>query len=696
VTTNIFGINQDGTLFSTGDGETPGSVVNYRGDVTDEFNDAQYTYNYAPANYLQLPLERKTAFARGSFELSESAEIYLQGIWAEYDVDTQLAPTPASSMFIPVDNPFVPEDVRTLALARANPDAPLSLSKRLSEMGPRFENNAYEVYQILGGVQGNLFGSPWSYDVYGSYGEVQLDNTQLGSISRSRFEQLTFAPDGGVALCGGFNPFGRGSITAECADYIRVDAVNKTEVKQTIAEAVFTGPLFDLPAGALSAAFGAMYKEDKYSFIADEKLRARTTDEFGMPERADVAGFNASDNTIGKTDSTEFYLEALVPLLSDMPGVQRLEATLGYRYADFSSAGGVNSYKAELTYQPTTPVYLRGSYQRAVRAPNISELFQPQVTNFPSLPNRDPCNITSAERTGANAAEVRALCIAQGITPDLVDTYNNPNTQAEGLSGGNPDLIEETADTLTFGVVFTSRSSNPWLSRLQASIDWYSIEIKDAITEIEAATFVPRCYDSQFNPEFSLDNTFCSFFTRNDFNGQITDALELQQNVGAIETSGIDIQVDWAIDAGPGQLGFNWVATWLDKYDQQDIPGDPFRKLGGTIGSTISTAYPEWKWTYNLYYNIGAVSLNARWRYIDGMEDVNEPTYSLASMSYLDFTAGYSFDAGSLEGLRLRAGVTNATDKTPPNYPSNIQSNTDPSTYDVLGRRYFFSAVYRF
>jgi iron complex outermembrane receptor protein len=695
VRNNTFGINQDGTLFATGDGETPGSVVNFRGTRTAEFNNAQYTYNFAPTNYLQLPLERKTAFARASFAISPAAEVYAQGIWAQYDANTQLAPTPGSSLFVPVTNPFLPADVAELAQQRANPNAPLSLTKRLTELGPRFENNAYDVYQILSGVRGQVFGD-WSYDVYASYGDLQIDNTQLGSISRTRFEQLTFAADGGESICGGFNPFGRGSISKECADFVRVDALNTIEVKQTIAEASISGPLFALPAGDWRAAFGAFYKKDEFAFIADEKLRAQTTGAFGLPVRVDVAGFNASDNTVGDTDSTEFYVETAIPLLADKPGVQRLEATLGYRFADFSSAGGVNSYKAELTYQPVSPAFLRGSYQRAVRAPNISELFQPQVTNFPSLPDRDPCNINSAERTGANAAQVRALCIAQGIPESLIDAFNNPNEQAEGLSGGNPALKEETADTLTFGVVFRSQSDNPWLSNLQASVDWYSIDIDDAIATVAASTFVPRCYDAAFNPGLSLDNPFCNFFERNTFNGEITNALEVQQNIGRIETSGIDFQVDWAIDVGPGRLGLNWIASRLTQYDRQELPGDPFRKLGGTIDGLIASAYPDWKWTFNLAYDIGDVNLNARWRYIDSLDDFNEPTFRIPSVSYLDMTASYAFSQGVISGLRLRAGVTNLTDKEPPIYPSAVQSNTDPSTYDVLGRRYFVSAIYKF
>lgn len=695
VTTNGFAFNGDGTVFSTGDGETPNSVQNFRGEITDDFNDMVYTYNFSPPNYLQLPLERKTAFGRGSFEFTPAAEVYLQTIWAQYDANTQLASSPASQLFIPVTNPFVPADLRELALSRTAANDPLSMGKRVTELGPRFENNHYDVIQVMGGVTGQAFTENWRYDVYYSYGSVKVDNLQLGSVSRTRFEELSFAADGGASICGGMNPFGKGSISPECAEYMSVDALNKIDVKQKIAEATITGPLFALPAGDLSAAFGVFYKKDEFSFIADEKLRAQTTGAFGLPIRADVSGFNATDNTTGATDSTEFYVEALIPILADRPGIQKLDATLGYRYADYSTAGGVNSYKAELTYAPSSPFLIRGSYQRAVRAPNITELFQPQVTNFPSFNPPDPCNATSAQRTGPNGAAVRDLCLAQGLPASLINNFNYANQQVEGLQGGNPDLGEETADSLTLGVVWNS-SLDGILSDFRASIDWYSIEIEDAISFVAAETFMDRCYDPQFNPNFEVDNFYCSFFNRNSFNGEVANAAETKQNLGAINTSGVDLQFDWAFDAGPGRLSVNWVGSWLDKWEQQELPGDVFTQYGGTIGTSIATAFPDWKWTFNLNYAIAGVGLNARWRYVDGMNDESEPEFLIGSYSYFDVAASYGFDAGMLKGLGLRAGVTNLFDKNPALYPSYVQSNTDPSTYDVLGRRYFMAVTYSF
>jgi iron complex outermembrane receptor protein len=705
VGTRVFSVNADNTLFTTGNGTTP-SVTNFKGDTASEtFNDISYTYNFSPPNYLQLPLERKSAFGRGSFEVTPAAEVYVQGVWSEYDANTQLAPSPGSQMFIPVTNPFLPADLAFLASQRVDDPstaanettAPLSLSKRLTELGPRFENNAYEVYQFIGGVTGNVF-SEWTYDVYGSYGNLTIDNTQLGSISRTKLEQATFAADGGVALCGGLNPFGLGSISPECAEFVTVDAVNTFDVTQTIFEATISGGLFDLPAGKLQTALGVFYKEDEFAFIADELLRATTVNSPApVAVRADVSGFNASDNTTGKTDSTEFYTELSIPVLAKRPGVEKLDVNLGYRFADYSTAGGVNSYKGEMTYMPTQQFLARGSYQRAVRAPNIVELFQPQLTNFPSIASigGDPCNVGSAARTGANAAQVRALCVAQGSPASGIDTYNAPNQQAAGLSGGNPNLFEESADTLTFGLVYTPQVDG-FFSNFRASIDWYSIEIEDAIDEISASTFVGRCYDPAFNPEFTVDNVFCGFFGRSTSDGQIQDALELSQNIGALETSGIDVQLDWAGSVGPGRLNVNWVTAYLDKFDRQELPGDPFTELKGTLGETIGTAFPDLKSTLNVAYSIGGVGVSARFRYIDSMTDVGDDTFTIGSETYIDLMGSYAFSEGLFDGLTLRLGITNLSDIDPPNYPSAIQSNTDPSTYDVLGRRFFMSALYKF
>ena len=690
VTQTTYGFNADGTLFTLGTGD-PGSVLNYRGPITNSFNDASYSYNYAPPNYLQLPLERTSVFVAGSFDVTDNHQAYAQGIYADYTVDTALAPTPLSNVFTPPTNPFIPNDLQTLLDARTSPAARFPLTRRMTEIGPRTESNEYEVYQFILGMKGDIV-SDWTYDVYGSLGKVELNTDQSGNVSREAWETLTYAPDGGVALCGGFNPFGAGAITPECAAFISRDTSYAETTEQNIFEATATGSLFELPAGKVMASVGYMYKEDKYEFAPDATLSRELPD-----GRFDIAGFNAASPIEGETDSNELFTEILIPILADMPGADRLEATVGYRYADYSTVGGVDSYKGELMWRPIAPISLRGSYQRAVRAPSVSELFSPQVPNFPSYSNPDPCSITSANRTGPNAAAVRDLCLAQGIPASLIDSYNFNNSQVEGLAGGNPDLIEETADTFTAGITFQSPSSNPWLSAFQLSVDYYSIEIEDFVTSVPARTFIARCYDPAYNPTFDPANTFCQFFDRRAEDGNIVDALEVNANVGAIETAGIDVQVDWAADMGPGRFSVNWIMTFLDKWEIQEIPGDPFTPLEGTVGYFgAGDNFPDEKSTMNIGYKMGGWNFSGQWRYISKVDDIGEPDFELDSRNYFDLTTSYAFDEGVLDGATIRVGVINVADEDPVLYPSSQQANTDPTTYDVLGRRYFLNLNYKF
>lgn len=679
-----FGFNEDGTIFSIA------PALNFTGDPALLTNPDSFNYNFAPVNALQLPLDRTSFFSRASFQLNDSVEVYGQMLYTDYSVFSQLAASPATSLTVPVTNPNVPDDLLTILNSRPDPNADFTFRRRMLESGERSRTTDYTVQQYTIGLAGDL-SENWSFDVFASYGDVEITETQGGNLSRSAFEELLDAPDGGAALCGGFNPFGLGQISDECAAYMAVDATNQRGGKMRNIEANIQGPVASLPDGDIILAAGLAYKSDTFFESYDDVLRT-----------GDVIGFNANDNINAQTDVSEVYGEALFPILNDRPGIRNLEATLGYRLSDYSTAGTVESYKAEMMYSPNDTFTLRGSYQRAVRAPSIFELFQPIVQNFPGI-DEDPCSNDSDARAGADAAQVEQLCIAQGIPASALPVYNYANQQvAGGLAGGNPDLMEETADTYSFGVVFDSPFEGA-LANLQASVDFYQIEIEDAIAVVDAATFVSRCYDAAFNPSFSPDNVFCNFFRRDPSTSEIIDASELNENLAAFKTAGIDVQIDWAADVGPGQLGLSWIATHLTKWDRQALPGDPFEDLVGTIGNTsisaVGIARPEWKWTVNSDYMIGNLGLNARWRYIGEMTDNAITTFKTDTVHYVDVGASYDFRdilGGNLNGLSARVGVTNLTDEQPQIFPSSSQANTDPSSYDTLGRRYFVNLTYTF
>jgi outer membrane receptor protein involved in Fe transport len=687
-----FGFNDDGTLFTLGALLRPvqGGVANFRGERDPNFfNDVTYTYNFAPVNALQLPLERTSFFGRAGFDLNEHATLFADLLYADYSVSTQLAPTPATTVFIPPTNPYISADLATLLRSRSNPTAPFLFSKRMSEVGPRQSENQYDVLQATFGSHGDLAGE-WSYEAYLQYGNSDQEEQQSNNVRRSRFEELTFAPDGGVALCGGFDPFGLDSISPKCADYVAVDGTNKTSVKQYIAEVSTTGPVFTLPAGDVKGVVGAMFKRDEYSYAADEISQSFLPD-----GRSEVMGFNASDDIDSYDYNTDLYVEVLVPLLSDQPWAQSFDAVLGYRWSDYASVGGVSSYKAEMLYRPVSAFLVRGSFQHAVRAPSVYELYEPQLGPTVFIDVQDPCNVGSPERTGSAAADVERLCVAQGVPAELLPTYFYPDGEIDGVSGGNPDLDVETSDTYTVGFVFEPRLEGRWLENLQVAIDWYDIKIEDAIAPVFADDFISRCYDGQFNPDFSQTNTYCSYFARDPATGVIVDAKAINRNIAGYRTSGIDFQFDWRVAVGPGEAGLNWLIGYVDSFEELQAQGIDTEDNVGTLGNVIGGSLPEWKWNLQANYSWAGFNIMAQWRYVDSMTDVEFTDYRVDSQDYLDLVVGYEFGPGPLAGITFRAGVENLTDADPPIYPNYVQANTDPSQYDVLGRRYFVRLNYR-
>ncbi len=692
---NGYSVNADGSVFSVGNG-SPGSVVNYRGDQDPLlFNDRSYTYNYGPWNYLQLPLERVSAFARASFEVGSSAEIYGQALYADYTADTALAPTPAQPIFLPVTNPYLPTDLRRLFETRPDPAADILMVKRFAELGPRIASNEHDVFQGTLGSRGQVFGD-WSFDAYVQAGSYDSTESQSGNVLRSRINELTYAADGGLAACGGLRLFGPDSVSRECADYIAAGGTNRAGFDQTIAEVSFSGPAASLPAGDLQLALGLMYKRDEYFYRADPIGSVVLDDGF-----ADVQGFNASDDIEGSDHNTDIYVEAAIPVLREATGVERLEVLLGYRHSEYDSAGGVDAYKAELLYDPVSALTIRSSYQHAVRAPSVFELYQPLLpTNYTASADfggvLDPCTAGSDERSGANSAQVEALCIAQGLPAALLPDYENSTGFFQGVYGGNPDLDPETADTLTIGLVLRPWSERPLWSSMQLSLDWYRIEVDEAIVQASALNYIPLCFDARVNPGFSADYELCRLFSRDPASGDIVDLMDIYQNIVGFEVSGIDLQFDWSFGAGPGEVGVNWLASWMEYFETIDAEGLPPVDEVGRIGNFIGGTLPEWKWNLNLSYRWNALSLGGRWRYIDDMRDREFDDYTVPSYDYFDLFASYVIDQGMLDGLTLRAGVENLADEEPPLVASPIQANTDPSQYDVLGRRYYLNLTYRF
>jgi outer membrane receptor protein involved in Fe transport len=222
----------------------------------------------------------------------------------------------------------------------------------------------------------------------------------------------------------------------------------------------------------------------------------------------------------------------------------------------------------------------------------------------------------------------------------------------------------------------------------------------DAIETAIAYEYIPRCFDPATNPSFDPGNLWCNFFSRNPTTGEIADIRDILYNLEGFEVSGIDLQADWSVDVGAGVVGLNAVGSWIDTYQRIPPKGLAAQEEVGRVGGPLGSAFPEWKWNLNLRYEWQDLAFGVAWRYIDAMLDRDlfglGVHYRVASQDYVDLFVAYAFDAGVLGGLTLRAGVENLTDDSPPLLPTPVQANTDPSQYDVLGRRYFVNLSYRF
>lgn len=686
--TRGFGFNPDGTLFCTGvsgDTGTPGAreIVNYTGPaahVATQFAPDSFSYNFEPDNILVLPLERYNLFGYFNLEVSEHFKPYAQMMFTNYNALQELAATPAGGFTVPANNPFIPADLATLLATRGTPGATFTFNKRFSALGGRTGYNTHDVWQLTGGSTGYVAGT-WNYDAYASFGRSVLNEQQGGNVRLDRTEQLLDAADGGASLCtGGLDLFGDTVISQSCQDRISLNAKNLTVVETGIVEVEFTGNLVDLPAGAMQAAVGATYRDVDFDFRPDSGLQP------GI-----VAGFNEQLPVAGRLDYTDYFAEVYVPLLADMPAVKNLSATLGVRSTDNNLFGVATSYKATLDWSINDMFRARGGFQHAIRSPNISELFAPQLNNFPNAADQDPCNTAGPNasnpefgRNGPNGAAVEALCGVQA--PGVADdpAFVQPFGQFQAIVGGNPDLQEETADTFSIGLVATP------LDRLNFTIDYFSIELEDVIAGVGAVTIVQRCFNRDgANPTYDNNNFWCQLFERDPADGRVINLEQLAQNQAFNTVEGIDISANYGLGVGPGELNLALLTTYLLANEQQVTSVDPVYDYAGTIGQGTGTSAPEWKATFLTAYKWNNLSAAVTNRYISAMDHALTVTGGSAdgvdATWYTDVAADYKLP----NNLKIRGGINNISNQSPRLYAPNVQANTDPSLYDVLGRSFF-------
>jgi iron complex outermembrane receptor protein len=605
---------------------------------------------------------------------------------------------------------------------------------------PRTIENNTNLYQVLAGLRGSLPFGDWTWDAYASHGATRTDLDYIGWVSTERWRALASAPNfgRGAAIAGpastslnctsGLPIFGDFPISQDCVDALRGNYTDRTRLTQDIIEATAQGKLLDLPAGELRAAVGVTRRDNKFQYMPDA-----TRDRSNIIDS--VVGSFGQANVLGKTRVEEVYGELLVPLLRDLPGVHNLELELGYRYSDYGTAGNVPTWKALFSYSPVNWLRFRGGYQLANRAPNINELFLDASSTAITLNTADPCRSDTGATWGnhpgnPNRAAVQALCaaiIGNNTSDFSADPDNYLGGRGDGvqlqITSGNRNLQSEEGRTWTLGAVVRSPFTHPLLSSSTLAVDWYSVKITDAITQVSAQTTYDLCFNRSgtSNPNYSFNdpNGVCQNIVRDEVSGAASFVRSTYANTGTQKTSGIDASLNWRAalaDMGmpslPGSLGMNVSYTKLFKFEAQEFAGGATVDYAGTMNRG---GLFHWRTVTTLRYANQGWDVALNWRHLPAIKHANyatDPdTVIQGAGSYDMFGLAGNFNIS--HRLALGVGVDNLFDRQPERYGAGQVVNIAPingggtrtysgagstvaSLYDVLGRRYFMNVKLRF
>lgn len=756
--TNIY-FGPDGQAFTIGANGTGSNFGNEFAPVDDpaykqSINGAIGTNN--TNLYLILPLTRYNLFARGNYEINDWVGVFAQGLFSHVETFTRNEPGPAVNGWTVnidptnIDLNTLPEDMRTLLNSRPDPDGVFTIQSLLFDDRETFTD--VTTYNLTAGLEGFVPGTSLAWEAFVSHGISSTYAKQTGIYSLSRFQTILSAPNFGEGFSqqGNQGPpnFGFGASTGtctsglnlynppaggfseDCLEAIRADLKNRGEVTQTIVEGNISGGLFDLPAGELGAALGASFREVGYQFDND------TLTTQGRSFQDQALGIYPSGNVEAGFDVHEVYGELLVPILSDMPGIQQFNLELGGRISDYSTTGTSYTYKILGDWEVTDWLRIRGGYNRAERAPNIGELFLQASQTFGVNTAGDPCSLAnplsfSANQDGdqfaggnANGARVEAVCriqMEQTGNPAAVDYYNG--VQGSGTFGfafpttvGNPNLVPEVADTWTAGFVINSPFQSALFNRFRFTVDWFNISVEDAIGEQTVAIALQQCYDPALNPAWGgsdldvANSQFCQNVPRNA-TGALGNVQRTYVNNGQFELSGIDVQLDWGFDVGPGSVNLNVLANYLIKFESSGLIGAdgtpllPIVDYVGTLGTGengLQGNNYEYKIFTTLGYNWGPAYVGFQWQHLPSIDPINPPNVGYPSYNIFALNASYAVT----DDINLRFGVENLFNEAPP--LGNFNPTADASLgqlrgggynatfYDTNGRRFYFGANVRF
>ncbi len=665
-------------------------------------------YNYAPVNYMQTPYKRTNLFAEGHFDVTDNIRFNSEFRANFRESSQELAPTPYFSLNDPgfegtfngvgyngmsEDNYYLRRAIDAYNAANGASlvyEPAVDLRRRMFEQPRRFEQEIIQ-FQAVFGFEGTFADMDW--DVYVNQGYRSRTDQDFGQYVASRLgpalgpsadmdgdgqpECYGDINDPGTLIdgCVPLNIIGGGEIvretgevlvstvTQDMLDYISATLTDTFVTKATNAGATLAGSNFDLPGGEMGWAVGYQFWKQEYKYSPDS----------GKATNA-VTG-NAGAGTQGELTNNAVFAEVLLPVWDN--GTQNMYLKGGLRYDDWDAFGSDTTYQIGIEFQVIESVKLRSTYGTVFRAPTISDLFGGQIDNFPTF--SDPC---TPDTLG-------------NIAPGCAGPAPGDEGQVLAKVGGNPNLIPETGDTFTAGVVWTPQFGDHGIT---TTVDYWQVDLEDGISSLGVQFILDDCYVNQ-------NQTSCDLIFRRPHDYGIDYMIDGSLNVAEQGAKGVDTEIRWDYGTGWGQLQAAFLWSHLLERTKTAKPGDEEIDLSGR--STDPTAqdggtYADDKWNFSFQWMLGDFSVSYLGEYISSLDAdtfLNSPVdpyiQKIDSYLYHDLIGSYTWNAfGS--STQFTAGITNITDEEPPFIEVGFNATTDPSVYRMFGRGYYLRVQWAF
>lgn len=650
---------------------------------------------------LQPEMSRLAVTGKVRYDITEDLEFFVEGKFVNTQAMGQSSgsfDTSRSGLVIKRENPFVSSALGSLM--DANSLTSVTLSRIHNDLGLRREDNDRQTSRIVLGLKGELT-EGWDWEASYTYGKTSRTligkNTRVNSrfyaavdavtvggktVCRSTITDKTnplydakYANNPLLSGCVPLDVMGEGRGSKKAIDWVMADVTRKDKIEQQVFNAFVSGDAFELPAGSIQVAAGVEWRKERSS------QKPAELDQMGL-----TFG-NALATVKGEYDVKEIFGEVTVPLLNDVAFAQNLSLDAAVRYADYNTSGGNTTWKLGGNWQPIEDFRMRATYGKAVRAPNIGELFAPLGQNFYS--SYDPCYQEEIDSITDSAAKQKRItnCIATGV-PNAATRKQLDTSSIPGQSGGNPKLNPEKSTSWTVGAIFTPT----FVEGLTVTVDYWNISLQNAISAVSAKDIKDKCVDAD-----SVDNIYCKLTTRGGaaVNYRYTNLIQTDQNIAALKASGIDFEVNYRLGdllAESDNFDIRLTGTYLinkDEYPYQDDPSNKDEEAG-ELGD------PKWLMNLKTTYYTGDWTISHTLRFIDSMylrelsEKKTAPEYQSPSYTGVKFYSNMQVRYNIIENTEVYVGIDNVFATK----PGGFQTGTggDSGIYDSRGR-FFYAGV---